>query len=102
MQVKEVKVKFEENGKEYSFDTSNVFVRIGDRVVVDTARGQEMGTICSRVKQIEAGEGEYKKVLRIATEQDLQNKENISLQVNNKYTNKVTTKTYSCVFLEGK
>lgn len=33
---------------------------------------------------------------------DLQNKENISLQVNNKYTNKVTTKTYSCVFLEGK
>ena len=76
MQIKEVKVKFEENGKEYSFDTSNVFVRIGDRVVVDTARGQEMGTICSRVKQIEASEGEYKKVLRIATEQDLQNKEN--------------------------
>lgn len=76
MQVKEVKVKFEENGKEYSFDTSGVFVRIGDKVVVDTVRGQEMGTICSKVSYVDANEGEFKKVIRIATEQDLQNKEN--------------------------
>lgn len=33
---------------------------------------------------------------------DLQEKETISFQVNNKYTNDVITLTYPCVFLEGK
>jgi hypothetical protein len=33
---------------------------------------------------------------------DLQKKETISFQVNNKYTNDVITLTYPCVFLEGK
>ena len=48
MQIKEVKVKFEENGKEYTFDCTDVYVNMGDRVVVDTARGQEIGEICSK------------------------------------------------------
>lgn len=75
MQIKEVKVRFEENGKEYSFDTSDVFVRIGDKVVVDTVRGQELGVICSKVAHKDAQEGEYKKVIRLASEDDINQKE---------------------------
>lgn len=75
MQIKEVKVCFEENGKQYSFDCSRVFVNMGDRVVVDTARGLEIGTICSKVSFVEIdGENPYKKILRIATEEDLNSK----------------------------
>ena len=73
MQIKEVKVCFEENGKEYSFDCSSVYVKLGDKVVVDTARGLEIGTICSKVKilEIEEIENTYKKVIRVATAEDL-------------------------------
>lgn len=78
MQIKEVKVCFEENGKGYSFDCSDVYVKMGDRVVVDTVRGLEIGTICSKVKikEIASGDQELKKVLRIATQDDLTKKEN--------------------------
>lgn len=77
MQVKEVKVCFEENGKGYSFDCSDIFVKIGDRVVVDTSRGEEIGIICSRVKNVKSEELNYplKKILRIATEDDLSQKD---------------------------
>ena len=73
MQIKEVKVKFEDGGKEYSFDCSDVFVKIGNKVVVDTANGNEIGTICSKVSLMEMFEGEQplKKVLRIASDSDL-------------------------------
>ena len=78
MQIKEVKVCFEENGKGYSFDCSDVFVQMGDCVVVDTVRGEEIGTICSRVKSIKEEDLSYplKKVLRIATDKDLEKKSN--------------------------
>ena len=77
MQVKEVKVKFTENGKEYSFDCSDVFVRIDDKVVVETSRGLEIGVVCSKVNLKEVAEDNaLKKVLRVATEKDLKLKEN--------------------------
>ena len=76
MQIKEVKVKFEENGKEYSFDCSNVYVNLGDFVVVDTVRGHEIGMICSKVTFKEYHEDcNLKKVLRIATKEDIKQKE---------------------------
>ena len=72
MQIKEVKVKFEENGKEYSFDCNNNYVNIGDRVVVDTARGQELGIVCSKVSYKEfENESSLKKIIRVASESDL-------------------------------
>ncbi len=72
MQIKEVKVCFEENGKPYSFDCGRVFVNVGDKVVVDTSRGLEIGTICSKVSYVDVeGENPYKKIIRIATEEDL-------------------------------
>lgn len=78
MQIKEVKVKFEENGKEYSFDCTDIYVNVGDKVVVETARGVEIGTISSKVKFVELDDenSKYKKVVRIATEEDLKQKEN--------------------------
>lgn len=75
MQIKEVKVRFEENGKEYSFDTSDVYVRMGDLVVVDTVRGNEIGTICSKVSIKDVEDGSVKKVLRVATGEDINLKE---------------------------
>lgn len=76
MQVKEVKVKFSENGKEYSFDCSDVFVKLNDKVIVETVRGLEMGTICSRVQVKEINDEEpLKKVVRLATTKDMQTKE---------------------------
>lgn len=76
MQIKEVKVKFEENGKEYTFDCTDVYVNMGDRVVVDTARGQEIGEICSKFVFKEYDEQcNLKKVIRVATERDIKQKE---------------------------
>ena len=76
MQIKEVKVKFEDNGKEYTFDCSDAFVNVGDKVVVDTARGLELGEVCSRVAFKEYdGECNLKKIIRVATETDIIQKE---------------------------
>lgn len=76
MQVKEVKVKFSENGKEYSFDCSDVFVKLDDKVIVETVRGLEMGTICSRVQVKEVDDNEpLKKIIRLATSKDFQIKQ---------------------------
>jgi len=77
MQIKEVKVRFEDGGKEYSFDCSNVFVRIGNKVVVETVNGDEVGEICSKVSVFDFNENDepLKKVLRLASKQDLGKKE---------------------------
>ena len=73
MQIKEVKVKFEEGGKEYSFDCSDVFVKMGNKVIVNTVNGDEVGTVCSKVslKEVYQGDTPLKKILRIANEKDL-------------------------------
>ena len=77
MQVKEVMVKFAEGGKEYTFDCSNVFVRIGDKVVVETVRGLEVGTICSKVsiKDVDKKDSELKPIIRLASQEDIHAKE---------------------------
>jgi len=77
MQVKEVKVCFVPNGRAYSFDCSNVYVHMNEQVVVETVRGLEVGTICSKVSSVneEDFKEPLKKVLRIATKEDLKQKE---------------------------
>lgn len=77
MQVKEVKVCFTPNGKPYSFDCSDVFVRSGDNVLVETVRGPEIGTICSKVSVKEEKEFKepLKKVIRIASKEEVEKKE---------------------------
>lgn len=78
MQVKEVKVCFTPNGKAYSFDCSDVYVRYGEQVVVETIRGLEIGTICSKVsvKPQEEFKEPLKKILRIASKEEISVKEN--------------------------
>lgn len=77
MQVKEVKVCFSENGKAYSFDCSDLFVKYGDRVLVETVRGMEIGTICSKVsaKNSDDFAEPLKKILRLATTEEINQKE---------------------------
>ena len=76
MQIKEVKVKFEENGKEYTFDCNNIYVNVGNKVIVDTARGLELGVICSKISYKEyEGDCGLKKIIRIATKEDIEQKE---------------------------
>lgn len=78
MQIKVVKICFVPNGKQYTFDVNNVFVKLGSQVLVETARGIELGTICSKVFYCDDNEyGEpLKKVLNNATQKDLEQKEN--------------------------
>lgn len=77
MQIKEVKVCFTPNGKMYSFDCSNVFVKQGQQVLVETARGMEIGTICSKVSAKDATSfaEPLKKILRLATDEEIAQKQ---------------------------
>ena len=74
--VKVLSVKFRDNGKGYYFKPIPG-VKVGDAVIVDTASGNAMGTVCEDVKEIPDDEvvSELKKVIRAATEDDLRKAE---------------------------
>ncbi|HBM79421.1 MAG: stage 0 sporulation family protein [Clostridiales bacterium] len=74
-----VGVRFKKAGKIYYFDPANIAVKVGDPVIVETARGIEYGEAVLGPKQI--GEDEIiaplKKVLRVADDRDkAKNEEN--------------------------
>ena len=68
-----VSVKFKDTGKSYFFAPAGKNVKLGDKVVVETQNGNELGTIAEEAHNVE----DYvltlplKKVVRIATEKDL-------------------------------
>ena len=66
-------VRFKRVGKVYYFDPGTLTFQAGDPVIVETARGVEMGETVIPNKQVEEGElvQPLKKVLRKATEHDL-------------------------------
>lgn len=74
-------VRFKDVGKIYYFDPNSVPLKIGDYVIVETARGVECGRVAMANKQLEDTEILFplKKMIRKATEKDLeclkQNKE---------------------------
>ncbi len=70
--VNVVGVKFKTAGKIYYFDPGNLDVKIGDNVIVETARGMEFGTVNMTEKQVHPSEivSPLKKVIRIADERD--------------------------------
>ena len=76
MQIKEVKVCFTPNGKAYSFDCSDVFVKYGENVLVETIRGMEIGTICSKVSTKQESDflEPLKKIIRLATKEEVEQK----------------------------
>ena len=68
-----VGVRFQEVGKIYHFDASSIEdIKVGDRVIVDTARGQQLGEVTNFVEsQNSATDKSLKPVERKATPRDL-------------------------------
>jgi cell fate regulator YaaT (PSP1 superfamily) len=73
MEYQVVPVRFERLGKNYHFALNGVTVKKGDRVVVETVRGIEIGSVAQDPLMIQESEvvAPLKPVIRIATEQDL-------------------------------
>ena len=71
--VEIVGVGFAKSGKSYYFDPKGETFRLGDKVVVETARGMELGHILIENKEIDENDliAELKPVERKATEEDL-------------------------------
>lgn len=67
-----VGIRFQEIGKIYHFDASTISdIQVGDRVIVDTARGRQLGEVAQLVQNPKQGEGSLKQVERRATARDL-------------------------------
>jgi cell fate regulator YaaT (PSP1 superfamily) len=73
---KVVSITFEGTYKKYYF-AAMPGLKIGDFVVVETVRGQELGRVVGEEKEIDDSEvvGELKPIIRKATEKDLESKE---------------------------
>ena len=67
-------VRFKDVGKIYYFDPNSVPLKIGDYVIVETARGVECGQVAMANKQLEDKEILFplKKMIRKANENDLE------------------------------
>ena len=67
-------VQFQKNGKLYYFDSNGIETRPGDYVIVDTARGYDLGEVSMGSRDIDEASWHtpLKKTIRIATEQDIQ------------------------------
>jgi cell fate regulator YaaT (PSP1 superfamily) len=65
-------VRFRRAGKTYCFDPGSYNVQAGDKVIVETARGQEMGHVVSGEKEVAETElvSPLKKVIRPASAAD--------------------------------
>ena len=70
-------VRFKKAGKVYYFDPNDIWPRPGDNVVVETARGLEFGEAVTGARSVadEQIVAPLKKVVRIATEEDVQRAE---------------------------
>ena len=70
--VKVVGVKFKETGKAYFFAPGKIETKVGDCVIVETARGLEYGVVSMATKEVNEEEivAPLKDIVRIATPQD--------------------------------
>ena len=77
MQIKKVEISYTQGGKVYSFSPNNLDLHVGDVVVVDTSRGEELGFVTSEIQTVEDYEyaDQLKNVLRFATLKDKQQKQ---------------------------
>jgi cell fate regulator YaaT (PSP1 superfamily) len=68
-----IAVRFKNVGKKYYFDPRDLELTIGDKVLVETARGIEFGEIVSSIKEVTEDEIflPIKPILRVATEEDI-------------------------------
>ena len=70
--IKVAGVRFKTAGKVYYFDPNNFDVKIGDSVIVETARGMEFGTVAMDVEEVSEKDivVPLKKIVRLANEKD--------------------------------
>ena len=70
--TKVVGIRFRNVGKIYYFNPKNYRMKIGDHVIVETARGVEFGKVVLGPKEVEEQEVVHplKEVLRVATQAD--------------------------------
>ena len=68
-----VDIHFRDGGKVYYFSPEKLTLKAGDKVIIDTSRGAEFGTVAAGNHEIPAREvvQPLRKVLRRATEKDL-------------------------------
>ena len=70
--TKVVGIRFRNVGKIYYFNPKNYHIRLGDHVIVETARGVEYGKVVLAPKEVEDKEVVHplKEVIRVATKDD--------------------------------
>lgn len=75
--VKVVGVRFKKAGKIYYFDPEDLKIPVDTNVIVETARGIELGTVVLPNREVPEEEivAPLKKVIRIATDEDLKHHE---------------------------
>lgn len=69
-----VGVQFQKNGKMYYFETNGFDAKPGDFVIVDTARGNDLGEVIMGAREADDKllQTPLKKIVRIASDQDIQ------------------------------
>ena len=72
MMTKVVGVRFKEQGKTYYFNPNVLDIKLDDKVIVETVRGLEFGTVSLADKEVddENFQNPLKNVIRIATKED--------------------------------
>lgn len=76
-----VGIKFKDAGKMYFFTPGDIEVKLGDKVIVETARGLEFGTVCQEATEVHDSEivAPLKSIIRLATDEDKKkHKENLA------------------------
>lgn len=75
LMVDVVGIRFKKAGKVYSFDPSGFELKTGDNVIVETARGVEVGQVARTVVKVFESmvNKPLKPVVRMATEEDMEN-----------------------------
>jgi cell fate regulator YaaT (PSP1 superfamily) len=67
-------VVFKRAGKIYDFLTNGVQLKRGDFAIIETEKGEDLATVVFPDREITPAEGqEFKKIIRKATEQDIEN-----------------------------
>ncbi len=66
-------VRFKKAGKVYYFDPDGIWPRPGDSVIVETARGVELGEVVTGARTVNDAQivAPLKKVIRVATDEDI-------------------------------
>ena len=72
--IKVIGVRFRTAGKIYFFDPNGFEIEAGQKVIVETARGMEFGSVVLGIREVEDDKviQPLKAVTRIATEKDIE------------------------------